>query len=68
MKFPDITKPELLERRYLGKLSKKALSFMKSILKMDPKERLTSKQAVEHPYFEGLNQKLGEPEGNEKKS
>ena len=41
MKFPEVTKPETLERRYLGKLSKKALNFMKSLLKMDPRERLT---------------------------
>jgi cyclin-dependent kinase-like len=42
MKFPDIPKPETLERRYLGKLSKKGLSFMKSLLKMEPNERLTA--------------------------
>ena len=36
MKFPEINKPETIERRYLGKLSKKALTFMKSLLKMDP--------------------------------
>ncbi len=51
-KFPESTKPETLERRYLGKLSKKALSFMKALLKMDPKERLTCKEAMKHPYFE----------------
>lgn len=42
MKFPDVPKPETLERRYLGKLSKKGLSFMKSLLKMDPNDRLTT--------------------------
>jgi cyclin-dependent kinase-like len=36
MKFPEINKPETLERRYLGKLSKKALNIMKVMLKMDP--------------------------------
>ena len=51
-KFPEITKPETIERRYIGKLSKKALSFMKSLLKMDPKERLTCSEAMKHPYFE----------------
>ena len=29
MKFPEINKPETLERRYLCKLSKKALNIMK---------------------------------------
>jgi cyclin-dependent kinase-like len=49
-------KPETLERRYLGKISKKALSFMKALLKLDPNERLTSKEALNHPYFEGLRE------------
>lgn len=46
LKFPDIGKPESLERRYLGKISKKALSFMKALLKLDPKERLNSREAL----------------------
>ena len=54
MKFPEITKPETLEKRYLGKLSKKALSFLKSLLKMDPKQRLNTTEALNNPYFEGL--------------
>jgi cyclin-dependent kinase-like len=54
MKFPDITKPETLEKRYLGKLSKKALAFMKSLLKMDPSQRLNASEALVHPYFDGL--------------
>lgn len=33
MKFPEVSKPETIERRYLGKLTKKALSFMKGLLK-----------------------------------
>ena len=42
MKFHEISKPETLEKRFLGKLSKKALSFIKSLLKMDPEERVTA--------------------------
>lgn len=56
MKFPEISKPETIERRYLGKLSKKALSFMKSLLRMEPSERLTSTEALEHPYFDGMRE------------
>lgn len=56
MKFPEICKPETIEKRYLGKLSKKALSFMKGILKMKPQERLTGIQAIEHPYFDGIRE------------
>lgn len=37
LKFPaDITKPETLEKKYTGKLSRKALSLMCGLLKMDP--------------------------------
>jgi len=54
MKFPEMNKPETLEKRYLGKLSKKALSFMKECLKMDPAQRLTAVKALQHPYFDGL--------------
>ncbi len=39
MIFRDLGRPETLERRYLGKITKKGLSFMKILLKMDPKER-----------------------------
>lgn len=53
-KFPDFGKPETLEKHYLGKISKKALSFMKGLLKMDPNERMTASEALQHPYFEGL--------------
>jgi len=45
MKFPEINKPETLERRYLGKIQKKALNFLKGLLKMDPKERLNIDEA-----------------------
>jgi len=53
MKFPDL-KAETLEKRYLGKLSRKALSFMKACLKMDPSQRITAAEALSHPYFEGF--------------
>ena len=55
MKFPDIRKPETIEKRYLGKLSQQALHLMKSLLQMDPNDRATSLEALCHPYFEGLN-------------
>ena len=42
LKFPDMSRPETLEKRYVGKLTKKALSFMKSLLVMDPAKRPTA--------------------------
>jgi cyclin-dependent kinase-like len=41
LKFPDVSKPETLEKKYTGKLSKNALSLMIGLLKMDPAERFT---------------------------
>ena len=54
IKLPYVSKPETLVKRYFGKLSKRALSFIKGVLKMDPAERLSGLECLEHPYFEGL--------------
>ena len=40
--------------RYLCKLPKRAINFVKGLLKMEPSERLTCKQALRHQYFEDL--------------
>lgn len=61
MKFPEVTKPETIEKKYLGKLSKKSLSFMKSLLRMDPSQRLTADEALAHPYFDGLRNEKEPP-------
>lgn len=50
----DVQKPETLERRYMGKLNKTAISFMKALLNVDPKLRLKGNAVFEHQYFEGL--------------
>ena len=48
----DIMKPETLERRYMGKLPKVAISFMKALLNPDPKLRLKADNVLQHPYLE----------------
>ena len=48
----DIIKPETLERRYMGKLPKVAISFMKALLHPDPKQRLKGDNVFQHPYLE----------------
>jgi cyclin-dependent kinase-like len=54
-KFPDsINKPETLEKRYIGKLSKKALNLMKGMLEMDPNDRLSAIECLADSYFDGL--------------
>lgn len=56
LKFPEIPKPETIERRYLGKISKKALNFMKTLLKMNPDDRPTIHEAMDHPLFDGIRE------------
>lgn len=68
LKFPsDISKPETLEKKYAGKLSRKALSLMQGLLRMDPLQRLTGEQALMHEYFDDIrdpndNMQIGENE------
>jgi cyclin-dependent kinase-like len=50
-KFPDLSRPESLEKRYVGKLSKKALDLLSGMLQLLPENRLTAVQALAHPYF-----------------
>eukprot|EP00291_Cryptomonas_curvata_P024596 CAMPEP_0172162360 /NCGR_PEP_ID=MMETSP1050-20130122/6623_1 /TAXON_ID=233186 /ORGANISM="Cryptomonas curvata, Strain CCAP979/52" /LENGTH=325 /DNA_ID=CAMNT_0012832331 /DNA_START=301 /DNA_END=1275 /DNA_ORIENTATION=+ len=54
LKFPDMSRPETLEKRYVGKVTKKALSFMKGLLQMDPAKRLQAQDALQHTYLDGL--------------
>ena len=61
-KLPEIAKPETLERRYMGKLSKQAINFMKQLLHQDPKLRLKGENMFKHPYFENYL----DPFGNDK--
>lgn len=51
-------KPKGIQMRYLGKMNKLAVKFMKDVLKMNPKDRPTAIEALRHPYFKGLNQEF----------
>lgn len=64
LKFPEITKPETLEKRYMTSLSKKALQLMIGLLQLDPANRLTGEQALRHAYFDDIR----EPEVEEELS
>ena len=46
-----VSKPESLERRYMGKLGPTAIDFMKGLLQLDPKKRLNSETVFKHKYF-----------------
>ena len=53
----NVDKPESLEWRYLGKLPKNAISFMKGLLEIDPKKRINGDNVFQHPYLVKLYQK-----------
>lgn len=52
--FPNVSKPETLQKHYIGKMSKKAISLMSGFLEMDPAKRITAIEAMAHPYFDGI--------------
>mgnify|MGYP003385787005 CR=1 FL=1 len=54
LRFPDMRAPETLQKKYVGKLAKRALSFMKSCLAMEPKERPNSEEALANSYFDEI--------------
>ena len=62
LRFPEVGKFETLEKKYVGKISKVALNFMKSLLCMDPGDRLTASEALKHPYFESLKADSARPQ------
>ena len=35
-KFPELSKPETLEKKYVGKMSSKAINLMSGMLSMEP--------------------------------
>ena len=58
LKFPDMKKPETLHKKYMGKLSKAALSLMKGLLTMEPSARFSTTDCLQSVFFEGLNREV----------
>jgi cyclin-dependent kinase-like len=54
LKFPDMSKPETLQKKYMGKILKRPLALMKALMAMDPAIRPTAQQCLTNPYFEGM--------------
>ena len=55
-RFPKAegVEPKGIHRKYAGKVSESGLRFMKELLRMDPRERLTWHGMLTHPFFEGM--------------
>lgn len=54
LKFPDMSRPETLQKKYVGKLSKRALNLIRTLLNLNPALRPTSSVSLAQPYFEDM--------------
>eukprot|EP00597_Dinobryon_sp_UTEXLB2267_P011864 CAMPEP_0170114422 /NCGR_PEP_ID=MMETSP0020_2-20130122/10691_1 /TAXON_ID=98059 /ORGANISM="Dinobryon sp., Strain UTEXLB2267" /LENGTH=849 /DNA_ID=CAMNT_0010341399 /DNA_START=538 /DNA_END=3084 /DNA_ORIENTATION=+ len=58
LKFPDMSKPETLQKKYVGKLSKRALGYIRLLLAMEPADRPSAQECLSNIYFENLDKKF----------
>nr|XP_015808987.2 cyclin-dependent kinase-like 5 isoform X3 [Nothobranchius furzeri] len=56
IRFPSVTHPQTLERRYQCIMSGLMLDLMKSMLLLNPTERFLTEQSLNHPVFQPLRQ------------
>ncbi|KAG7483035.1 cyclin-dependent kinase-like 5 isoform X1 [Solea senegalensis] len=56
IRFPSVTHPQTLERRYQGILTGLMLDLMKNLLLLNPTERFLTEQSLNHAVFQPLRQ------------
>eukprot|EP00929_Paragymnodinium_shiwhaense_P001354 TRINITY_DN101581_c0_g1_i1.p1 TRINITY_DN101581_c0_g1~~TRINITY_DN101581_c0_g1_i1.p1 ORF type:complete len:968 (+),score=196.66 TRINITY_DN101581_c0_g1_i1:313-3216(+) len=54
IQFPDVNRPETLEKRYVRRMPKLQMQLMKGVLVMEPRRRLTARDVLRMPWFEGV--------------
>ncbi|TRY53750.1 hypothetical protein DNTS_030565 [Danionella cerebrum] len=52
LRFPSVSHPQTLERRYLGIISPVLLDLMKNLLQLNPTERFLTDQSLNHRAFQ----------------
>ncbi|XP_021364336.1 cyclin-dependent kinase-like 5 isoform X1 [Mizuhopecten yessoensis] len=52
LKFPSVTKPQMLQKRYQGVLSSVYLDFMENTLQLDPTDRFLIEECINHQAFQ----------------
>ena len=65
LKFPKIAHPETLEVRYAPVMNEIEIDLMKKLLEMDPYQRITAAEALNHEFFDELRSKGGSEENYE---
>ncbi|PRP85489.1 Protein kinase domain containing protein [Planoprotostelium fungivorum] len=56
LKFPDMSNPTTLERKYKGRIDPLTLSLMDSMLQMDSARRPSCQEALRHSYFDDIRE------------
>lgn len=56
LQFPNMSKPETVERRYMGKMTPEAIQCLKGMLELDPEKRLTAVEALAEPWFDDIRE------------
>uniref|UniRef100_A0A8C1AH19 Cyclin-dependent kinase-like 5 n=1 Tax=Cyprinus carpio carpio TaxID=630221 RepID=A0A8C1AH19_CYPCA len=54
LRFPSVSHPQTLDRRYLGIINGLMLDLVKNLLCLNPTERFLTEQCLNHPVFQGL--------------
>lgn len=54
IQFPDIARPETLEKRYVRRMPKLQMHLLKGALVMEPRRRLGARDVLRMPWFEGI--------------
>mmetsp|Transcript_22010 Transcript_22010/g.58819 ORF Transcript_22010/g.58819 Transcript_22010/m.58819 type:complete len:954 (-) Transcript_22010:182-3043(-) len=54
IQFPEVNRPETLEKRYVRRMPKIQMQLLKAVLVMEPKRRLTARDALRMPWFDGI--------------
>ncbi|KAJ8298222.1 hypothetical protein KUTeg_024753 [Tegillarca granosa] len=52
LKFPSVSRPQTLQKRYQGILSGVLIDFMENTLKLDPDDRFFIDECLNHPAFQ----------------
>ncbi|XP_071786349.1 uncharacterized protein [Asterias amurensis] len=51
LRFPSVSEPQTLERKYSGVVNSVSIDFMKNVLRLEPSDRFTIEQCLEHRAF-----------------
>ena len=53
--LPTVSRLELFDHKFQGKLNKRGINFMKSLLVLSPDNRVAASKALQHSWFDGLD-------------